>query len=198
MADNIKRHILVISHAAIDSGLLSDEVNEEKLERAERVVEDLDLKFDLVAYAELPAAEKTFRRLAPDAEVLLPITSLNPEREVFQRAKVIWDDLGMLAGMEAFCNHPDISLIDDLAGASGDELDKMFFEREVYTALVVVFPPLTNLLSMWFRCGVNGISEFARENFLTANLSSSEGFLLQDYYDNGSWMMGTDGRFPDN
>jgi hypothetical protein len=191
-----KKYILVLSHAAIAGGdPFSGAIDEAALDRATGDAQRAGLRFDLALVAQCEAAHRVGAALAPEARVE-PISTLAPRSAQMERVLPFYQELGMLPDFDRMASHELIHSVDSLAEAVGWELDSKLKLSPTGAVLVVVFPPITQLVCVYLRSGEKGCPEFFRSAVLCDKLGSCEGYLLSDTWVEGAHQFGHDLRFP--
>lgn len=195
-----EKQILVISHAGAEGkNPFIGEVNNAVLDHAKIAIQTRNLRFDLVLFAPCEPARITVAALVPTVPpvALIPLMMLDPQGEQMQKVLPLFSDLGLYGETEQIINHPLVHSLDSLAEAVGWEVDQKVSDTKADSVIVVVFPPITNLLISYLRCGEHGGSPWFEGVVLNDKFRSCEGYLLHDSMEGVTWLGGIDSRFPD-
>jgi hypothetical protein len=177
--------VLVLSHAGVSGkNPFSGEPDPTALSRAIKSIHEQGLTFDLVVGAPCRPVHVTAEALAKGVK-FAPISMLNQEGSLMKDVRGFFDDLGMFPDHEQIERHPLVSRFDTLAESVGWEVDSLVEAHKPYSALVILFPPITNLL-IHHLCNVHGETtegrESARISLTTDRFYSCQGALLSNIY----------------
>jgi hypothetical protein len=188
--------VLVLSHAGVmGTDPFSGDLDPNASSVALKSIQQNGLTFDLVLGSPCLPVLATAGMLANKVP-FEPIRMLKPDGAMMQDVTPIFKDLGMFPSPEEIGQHPLVNRFDTLAEAVGWQIDALIEARNPSSVLIIVFPPITNLVIHYLRCGENGYSESFKQVVLSDKFRACEGYLLNDVIVKGECSGSLDRRFP--